>query len=96
MTDDCTNFKREIPTKILLEKNEGFDQGSGQDASVSYMTFIADSNIQLPKKTDEVVFCPLGPKQVEVYKRLVLSEPVQNMVRKDEWCECGSRERSVV
>ena len=41
-------------------------------------------------KTDQVVFCPLTPKQIAVYKRLVGSEAVQNMVKKDEICECGS------
>ena len=48
---------------------------------------------QLPKKTDEVVFCPLTPKQLDVYKRIINSEPVQNLVRKDEMCECGSRKK---
>lgn len=50
---------------------------------------------QLPKKTEEVVFCPLTPKQIEVYRRIVESEPVQNLVRKDDYCECGSRNRYV-
>ncbi|EKM52602.1 uncharacterized protein PHACADRAFT_261138 [Phanerochaete carnosa HHB-10118-sp] len=48
---------------------------------------------QLPKKTDEVVFCPLTPKQTEVYRRIIESEPVQNLVRKDECCDCGSRKK---
>ncbi|KAI0789173.1 P-loop containing nucleoside triphosphate hydrolase protein [Abortiporus biennis] len=48
---------------------------------------------QLPRKTDEVVFCPLTSQQIYVYKRILKSEPVQNMLRKDEQCECGSREK---
>ncbi|KAI0077655.1 hypothetical protein K474DRAFT_1642880 [Panus rudis PR-1116 ss-1] len=45
---------------------------------------------QLPEKIDEVVFCPLSTKQVEVYKRIVDSDSVQNLIRKDEPCDCGS------
>ncbi|TCD62825.1 hypothetical protein EIP91_006366 [Steccherinum ochraceum] len=48
---------------------------------------------QLPEKIDEVVFCPLAPTQIEVYKRIIQSEPVQNMIRKDELCDCGSRKK---
>ncbi|KZV71733.1 hypothetical protein PENSPDRAFT_675209 [Peniophora sp. CONT] len=48
---------------------------------------------QLPKKSDQVVFCPLTRKQVAVYKRIVGSTAVQNMIRKDEPCDCGSREK---
>ncbi|KAL6308864.1 P-loop containing nucleoside triphosphate hydrolase protein [Sparassis latifolia] len=47
---------------------------------------------QLPKKIDEVVFCPLTTKQTEVYKRIINMETVQNLIRKDEPCDCGSRE----
>ncbi|KAI0920468.1 hypothetical protein AcV5_010192 [Taiwanofungus camphoratus] len=46
---------------------------------------------QLPKKIDEVVFCPLTSKQIEVYKRILNTDAVQNMIRKDEPCDCGSR-----
>ncbi|KAA1466811.1 hypothetical protein DENSPDRAFT_831699 [Dentipellis sp. KUC8613] len=48
---------------------------------------------QLPKKTDEVVFCPLTPKQIEVYKRILATDAVQNMIRKEERCDCGSRKK---
>lgn len=48
---------------------------------------------QLPKKTDEVVFCPLTKKQVEVYKRILNLDDVQNMIRKDERCDCGSQSK---
>ena len=51
---------------------------------------------QLPKKTDEVVFCPLTKKQVEVYKRILNLDDVQNMIRKDERCDCGSQSKLVV
>ncbi|KAI9454269.1 P-loop containing nucleoside triphosphate hydrolase protein [Russula earlei] len=44
---------------------------------------------QLTKKYDEVVFCPLTESQIEVYKRILGMEAVQNMIRKDERCECG-------
>ncbi|PCH43012.1 hypothetical protein WOLCODRAFT_144325 [Wolfiporia cocos MD-104 SS10] len=46
---------------------------------------------QLPNKYDQVVFCPLTPKQIEVYKRILNMEPVKNLVQKDERCDCGSR-----
>ncbi|CAL1697934.1 unnamed protein product [Somion occarium] len=46
---------------------------------------------QLPEKIDEVVFCPLTLQQIEVYKRILSSKQVQDLVRKDEPCECGSR-----
>ncbi|KAH9893907.1 P-loop containing nucleoside triphosphate hydrolase protein [Cubamyces lactineus] len=46
---------------------------------------------QLPQKTDQVVFCPLTPMQVEIYKRILNQEAVANLVHKDEPCECGSK-----
>lgn len=46
---------------------------------------------QLPKKIDEVVFCPLTKMQTEVYKRILALPAVQNMIKKDEPCDCGSR-----
>ncbi|TDL26985.1 hypothetical protein BD410DRAFT_836072 [Rickenella mellea] len=48
---------------------------------------------QLPTKTDEVVFCPLTPKQIQVYKRILGTEDVENIARKDDICECGSGKR---
>ncbi|TFK47224.1 hypothetical protein OE88DRAFT_1666566 [Heliocybe sulcata] len=48
---------------------------------------------QLPRKTDEVVFCPLTAKQIETYKRLLSSDDVKNMIRRDERCDCGSRKK---
>ncbi|RPD77013.1 hypothetical protein L226DRAFT_459287 [Lentinus tigrinus ALCF2SS1-7] len=46
---------------------------------------------QLPKKTDQVVFCPLTPMQIYVYKRIIGLEAVENLVMKDQPCDCGSR-----
>ncbi|KAI0312226.1 P-loop containing nucleoside triphosphate hydrolase protein [Amylostereum chailletii] len=48
---------------------------------------------QLPKKFDEVVFCPLTWKQSIVYKRILATDAVQNMVKRDELCDCGSKEK---
>jgi SNF2 family DNA or RNA helicase len=48
---------------------------------------------RLPKKYDEVVFCPLTGIQVEVYKRILGMEEVQNMIKKDEPCDCGKGKR---
>ncbi|KAK7440022.1 hypothetical protein VKT23_017275 [Stygiomarasmius scandens] len=46
---------------------------------------------QLPTKVDQVVFCPLAPKQREVYKRILQLPVVKGLVQKDDPCECGSR-----
>ncbi|EIN05836.1 hypothetical protein PUNSTDRAFT_145742 [Punctularia strigosozonata HHB-11173 SS5] len=46
---------------------------------------------QLPKKIDKVVFCPLTRKQILVYKRILAVPAVQDMLMKDDLCECGSR-----
>ncbi|KAJ3532277.1 hypothetical protein NM688_g7446 [Phlebia brevispora] len=46
---------------------------------------------QLPEKIDQVVFCPLTPTQIEVYKRVLRTTAVQNLIRKDERCDCGSK-----
>ncbi|KDN43135.1 hypothetical protein RSAG8_06288, partial [Rhizoctonia solani AG-8 WAC10335] len=48
---------------------------------------------QMPRKFDQVVFCPLAKTQLEVYKRFLNSPDVQLMVRKDEPCDCGSEEK---
>ncbi|KAF9006951.1 P-loop containing nucleoside triphosphate hydrolase protein [Cyathus striatus] len=45
---------------------------------------------QLPKKTDEVVFCPLTPKQITAYKNILDTDAVQNLIHKDRPCPCGS------
>lgn len=38
----------------------------------------------------------MTPKQIEVYKRILAIESVQNMIRKDEQCDCGSGKKSVL
>ncbi|KAL4077447.1 P-loop containing nucleoside triphosphate hydrolase protein [Scleroderma citrinum] len=48
---------------------------------------------QLPTKTDEVVFCPLTPTQVAVYKRILAMPSVENLIHKDELCACRSRKK---
>lgn len=46
---------------------------------------------QLPKKIDQVVFCPLTEMQRDVYKRFLSTRTVQIMLHKDKPCTCGSR-----
>ncbi|KAF9529073.1 P-loop containing nucleoside triphosphate hydrolase protein [Crepidotus variabilis] len=46
---------------------------------------------QLPEKTDQVVFCPLTPRQVAAYKRLLNMDQMQNLILRDGPCPCGSR-----
>ncbi|KAJ7682903.1 P-loop containing nucleoside triphosphate hydrolase protein [Mycena rosella] len=48
---------------------------------------------QLPKKTDEVVFCPLTPVQIRVYKKILNMPEVKYMLLRDEPCECGSEKK---
>jgi DNA excision repair protein ERCC-6-like 2 len=43
----------------------------------------------LPKKYDEVIFCPLTEIQITAYKQILGMEAVQNMIRKDEPCDCA-------
>lgn len=50
----------------------------------------------MPKKHDQVVFCPLTSIQIDVYKRMLATEAVQNLLHKDDPCHCGSKLRSVV
>ncbi|KJA22162.1 hypothetical protein HYPSUDRAFT_164868 [Hypholoma sublateritium FD-334 SS-4] len=46
---------------------------------------------QLPRKTDQVVFCPLTDRQIAAYKHLLTMEPVQNLLKRDSPCDCESR-----
>ncbi|KAH9856351.1 P-loop containing nucleoside triphosphate hydrolase protein [Lenzites betulinus] len=46
---------------------------------------------RLPRKTDQVVFCPLTPTQISVYKRILNLDAVASLVHKDKLCDCGSR-----
>ncbi|GJJ09268.1 hypothetical protein Clacol_003490 [Clathrus columnatus] len=45
---------------------------------------------QLPKKIDQVVFCPLTEMQKDVYKRFLNSREVQIILKKDKSCTCRS------
>ncbi|KZP30044.1 hypothetical protein FIBSPDRAFT_884345 [Athelia psychrophila] len=51
----------------------------------------ASGSLQLPKKEDHVVFCPLTFSQITVYKRILAMDAVQNLLHKDEPCTCGSQ-----
>ncbi|KAJ7584880.1 P-loop containing nucleoside triphosphate hydrolase protein [Mycena floridula] len=44
---------------------------------------------QLPKKNDQVVFCPLTPIQIKLYKVILKLPLVQALIHKDDPCECG-------
>ncbi|KAM5538879.1 hypothetical protein V8D89_007601 [Ganoderma adspersum] len=46
---------------------------------------------QLPRKTDQVVFCPLTPMQIEIYRRILNLDAIKSLVYKDLLCTCGSR-----
>ncbi|KLO16592.1 hypothetical protein SCHPADRAFT_919848 [Schizopora paradoxa] len=48
---------------------------------------------QLPEKIDEVVFCPLTPMQILVYKRVLALKDVAELRRSFEKCDCGSQKR---
>ncbi|KAJ7260962.1 P-loop containing nucleoside triphosphate hydrolase protein [Mycena haematopus] len=50
---------------------------------------------QLPKKTDEVVFCPLTASQIQVYKKILAMDELQTVLRKDDPCACGSGKRQL-
>ncbi|PFH46505.1 hypothetical protein AMATHDRAFT_69676 [Amanita thiersii Skay4041] len=45
---------------------------------------------QLPRKTDQVVFCPLTQKQIYAYKNLLNMEQVQNLILRNKPCPCRS------
>ncbi|KAF9264581.1 hypothetical protein L218DRAFT_230270 [Marasmius fiardii PR-910] len=47
---------------------------------------------QLPKKTDQVVFCPLATGQSLAYKRILNMKPVRQLIHKDDPCSCGSKQ----
>ncbi|PPQ63446.1 hypothetical protein CVT24_004978 [Panaeolus cyanescens] len=48
---------------------------------------------QLPKKLDQVVFCPLTETQIAAYKRILQTEAVTNLLKSREKCECGSHKQ---
>ena len=49
----------------------------------------------MPKKEDNVVFCPLTPKQKKVYRRFLAEDEVQLMLKKDDPCDCDSGKKFV-
>jgi DNA excision repair protein ERCC-6-like 2 len=51
---------------------------------------------QLPQKYDKVVFCPLSHLQIDVYKRILATDEVSNLMHKDEKCDCGSGDKYAV
>lgn len=52
-----------------------------------------DCAFQLPRKTDQVVFCPLTPRQIQAYKNILTIPDLKNMLRSNDPCECGSRKK---
>lgn len=44
---------------------------------------------QLPRKFDKIVFCPLTPTQLDVYKRILSEDEVDLMKRHADPCDCG-------
>ncbi|GAA5839010.1 hypothetical protein JCM11251_007852 [Rhodosporidiobolus azoricus] len=48
--------------------------------------------LQLPKKTDNVVLCPLTSLQKDVYRRLLALEDVKIMLTADDPCPCGAKD----
>ncbi|KAF7307755.1 RAD26-like SNF2 family DNA-dependent ATPase [Mycena kentingensis (nom. inval.)] len=48
---------------------------------------------QMPKKIDQVVFCPLAPKQIAVYRKILAHSEVEAVLRRAEDCECGSQKQ---
>jgi SNF2 family DNA or RNA helicase len=48
----------------------------------------------MPKKYDHIVFCPLTPKQIDVYKAFLAVGELYNILHKDDDCDCDSGKRS--
>ena len=46
---------------------------------------------QLPKKNDQVVFCPMTDVQAEAYANFVDSEVVRTIIESHDPCPCGSK-----
>lgn len=47
----------------------------------------------MPKKYDHIVFCPLTPMQINVYKAFLAVGELYNILHKDDGCGCGSGKR---
>ncbi|SCV72976.1 BQ2448_6901 [Microbotryum intermedium] len=48
--------------------------------------------LQLPKKTDNLVLCPLTPLQHQAYQNITDTEEVQMILTADHPCPCGRRD----
>ncbi|WVR06532.1 hypothetical protein IAU60_003563 [Kwoniella sp. DSM 27419] len=51
---------------------------------------------ELPEKRDMVIFCPLAPRQIQAYRKLIGSDDVQFILRRNDPCECGSGSRDLI
>ena len=84
-------FQLRMPQLTLPDKDEGYYQSSGNGQSFCRL---GDGHLplsQLPHKFDRVVFCPLTETQTAVYERLLQTSNVQNILRRKEECDCGSK-----
>ena len=91
-------FKRRYvwnpPTRAQLtlpDKDEGDYQSSGNPLPFCRVGDAHSRFSQLPHKFDRVVFCPLTETQTAVYERLLQTPNVQNILRRREECDCGSK-----
>lgn len=48
--------------------------------------------LQLPRKIDQIVLCPLTPLQLSVYENLLQLEDVRTILTADDPCPCGARD----
>lgn len=67
---------------ILLASSECY----AEDRNLRTKDLIAD---QLPKKIDNIVFCPLSDDQKQAYKRLLTHPELEIIMQHDEPCPCG-------
>jgi len=84
-------FQLCMPQLTLPDKDEGYYQNSGNSQSFRRLGDGYLPLSQLPHKFDRVVFCPLTETQTAVYERLLQTPNVQNILRRKEECDCGSK-----
>jgi len=48
--------------------------------------------LQLPRKRDNIVLCPLTDLQKDVYRRILALDSVKIMLTADDPCPCGERD----
>ena len=80
-----------MPQLTLPDKDEGDYQSSGNGLPFCRIGDAHSCFSQLPHKFDRVVFCPLTETQTAVYERLLQTPNVQNILRRKEECDCGSK-----